>query len=407
MPDFLFKLSFAILVFVLCWACSDSGVNADGEKSSTQKYFFLSPNVHQLCDSVDERISKEGVRTRLSPDGKYTLVAFNDSLDVEPLLFIDGVKCCENGCRGTRNGDSLQFSFSCKLDEPMYAILSLKDLNGDFIKNPFHNVLLEGMGVYSDHLSLNLIVAGSFDSTADGKTIDSLVQRTGRSLQALYDVQVDSIYISYAEKHPLVGNLYKKKSFLVVDGIPDVDNLSEPWNDPGKDNAFDVVLVNGFTDASMVGCAKTFFWQGFSKMNVVIVSLNGRDGSPRRAKGIQNTIIHEMGHFFGLSHTTLTMDDLFKWGDFSVFDDGLEDTPYCKKMIENDIKELKSRGLIEPDYSITFLNDDNVSGCPDEFNIMYSYADEASYWGARADVYRESSPMQRAIVKKNLTLIPH
>ncbi|MBO4783947.1 MAG: hypothetical protein J5521_04320, partial [Lachnospiraceae bacterium] len=324
-----------------------------------------------------------------------------------PLLFIDGVKCCENGCRGTRNGDSLQFSFSCKLDEPMQAILSLKDLNGDFIKSPFQNVLLEGMGVYSDHLSLNLIVAGSFDSTADGKTIDSLAQRTGRSLQAIYDVQVDSIYISYAEKHPLVGNLYKKKSFLIVDGISDVDNLSEPWNDPGKDNAFDVVLVNGFTDASMEGCAKTFFWQGFSKMNVVIVSLNDGDGSPRRAKGIQNTIIHEMGHFFGLSHTTLTLSDILMWKDYSVVEDGLEDTPYCKEMVENDIKELKSRGLIEPGYSIAFLNDDDVLGCPDEFNIMYSYADETSYWGARADVYRESSPMQRAIVKKNLTLIPH
>lgn len=403
----LWKNACLVLVSLLYWACSDSGVNADGEKSSTQKYFFLSPNVHQLCDSVDERISKEGVRTRLSPGGKYTLVAFNDSLDVEPLLFIDGVKCCENGCRGTRNGDSLQFSFSCKLDEPMYAILSLKDLNGDFIKNPFHNVLLEGMGVYSDHLSLNLIVAGSFDSTADGETIDSLAKKIGQSIQEIFEVHVDTVYVSYANEHPKVGHLYPMDSVVFVQSLDDVNNLSYPWNNYKKDSSFDIVLVDKFLGGSHIGQAKMFFTQLNVYMAVIAVAFRNPFDSLQNSNVIQQIVAHEFGHVLGLDHTTLTWNDVQN-GDYSRLEDGLEDTPYCQYLMDRNkerIKSLKKENAFFYDDVIKYfssLPDDLGSDealksvCPDYLNIMYGVGSG-----------RESSPMQRAIVKKNLTLIPH
>ena len=75
----------------------------------------------------------------------------------------------------------------------------------------------------------------------------------------------------------------------------------------------------------------------------------------------------------------------------------MEDTPYCQERIEENILYLKSRGLIESDYRVRFLNDSDESSvgdyiCPDHLNIMYSYASCS---------YLESSPMQPIINTKS------
>ena len=95
-------------------------------------------------------------------------------------------------------------------------------------------------------------------------------------------------------------------------------------------------------------------------------------------------------------------------GDYSRLEDGLEDTPYCQYLMDRNkerIKSLKKENAFFYDDVIKYfssLPDDLGSDealksvCPDYLNIMYGVGSG-----------RESSPMQRAIVKKNLTLIPH
>jgi hypothetical protein len=409
----LWKNAYLILVSLLYWACSESGVDAEERNPSGKGYFFLAPNVHQLSDSIDDRIGKEGVRTRLSPGGKYTLVAFNDSLDVEPVLFVDSIKCCEGGCSGHREGNRLLFYFSCELSEPAYAILQLKDACGNFLEYSFYDVSLVGEGDYSDHLSLNLIIAGAFDSTSDGKTVDSLARAIGQSVHHYFDIQVDTVYISYAYEHPSVGYLFTKDSVMYVGSSLIVNSLSEPWGESGKDGAFDIVLVD-YIDNIRAGYAYRFFYQNSLNLDVSIVAFRGSDGFARGSKTIQNVSVHEIGHVMGLSHTTLTMKELLAWGDYSIYEDGLEDTPYCQKYVEKYQDSLKSKGLEKRYFDIkdpldwtlldgTYKTDSLVvlwTGCPDYFNIMYPYE------GGEYD-FLESSPMQRAIVKKNLTLIPH
>ena len=394
-------------------ACTEYGVeNHDGE-NSTKGYFILYPNTHQLSDSIDERISKEGVRTRLSPGGHYSLFAKIDSLDVVPILFISGAKCCENGCLGINEGDNFKFDFSCLLDEPSYAILSLKDQNHNTLKASVSHVRLDGEGIYSDYLSLNIVVAGAFDSTADGQFIDSLANGIGQRLQQIYDVHVDTVYISYAINHPSAGRMFAKDSFLFVGSSYVVNLLREPWNDSEKDKAFDVVLVDR-VNRDVVGYAYNFFFQESLNLEVSVVSFRRLDGIPYFSQTIQNISVHELGHVLGLNHTTLTMKDFLDWGDYSIFEDGLEDTPYCQEKSDQYREELEKSVLKKSSLNndifsymafpkvmnkldtLTVLSPD----CSDYFNIM-------SPWGIFEKVVYESSPMQRAIVKKNLTLIPH
>ena len=293
------------------------------------------------------------------------------------------------------------------------SILHLKDVGGNFLDYSFYNVSLVGVGDYSDHLSLNLIVAGAFDSTADGKSVDSLARAIGQSIHNYFDIQVDTVYISYAYEHPSVGYMFTKDSVMYVGSSRIIDSLSEPWGESGKDGAFDIVLVD-YIDSVRAGYAYRFFYQSSLNLDVSVVAFRGSDGLARGSKTIQNVSVHEIGHVLGLSHTTLTMKELLAWGDYSVYEDGLEDTPYCQKYVDKYKDSLKLKGLGKRCFDIedpldwalldsTYKTDSLVvlwTGCPDYFNIMYPYE------GGEYD-YLESSPMQREIFKKNLTLIPH
>ena len=323
------------------------------------------------------------------------------------MLFVDSIECCEEGCSGKHEGDSLRFDFSCVLDRPAYAILSLKDKNGDYLTNSFHRVRLDGIGIYPDHLSLNVIVAGAFDSTVDGEIVDTLAKKIGQSIQEIFEVHVDTVYVSYANEHPKVGHLYPKDSVVFVQSLDDVNNLSYPWNNYKKDCSFDIVLVDKFLGGSRVGQAKAFFTQLNLYMAVIAVAFRNPFDSLQNSSVIQQIAAHEFGHVLGLDHTTLTWYDV-QDGDYSRLEDGLEDTPYCQYLMDRNkerIKSLKKENAFFYDDVIKYfssLPDDigsdvaQKSVCPDYLNIMYGVG-----------IGRESSPMQRAIVKKNLTLIPH
>lgn len=379
-------------------------MNAESIRLLREPKFYLLSNVGRVSDSIDANISL-GVGARLSPGGHYSFFVKTDLRVGDPVLFIDGARCCDGGCRGVCEGDSLRFDFSCNLYRPTYVTLLLK--NEDVLQSSFHHVRLDGSGTYPDHLSLNVIVAGAFDSTADGETIDTLAKKIGQSIQEIFEVHVDTVYVSYANEHPKVGHLYPMDSVVFVQSLDDVNNLSYPWNNYKKDSSFDIVLIDKFLGGSHIGQAKMFFTQLNVYMAVIAVAFRNPFDSLQNSNVIQQIVAHEFGHVLGLDHTTLTWNDVQN-GDYSRLEDGLEDTPYCQYLMDRNkerIKSLKKENAFFYDDVIKYfssLPDDLGSDealksvCPDYLNIMYGVGSG-----------RESSPMQRAIVKKNLTLIPH
>ena len=409
------KLAIITLTSLLYLACTESSVDVEDEVKETiptiEGNFSLTPNVGGLRESVDVHINT-GIWAKLSPGGRYSLYAKTDSLEVESFLFVDGVKCCEGGCRGVRDGDSLRYDFSCKVDEPTRVVLSLKNKNGKVLSNSFHHVRLDGEGIYSDHLSLNLIVAGAFDSTADGVIIDILSGKIGLSVQKIFDAWVDTVYVSYAKDHPIVGSLYLNNSVLYDAVIDDFNDLRDSWYESGRNTAFNIVLVDGVR-GDLGGIGRFYFDTDLAKKDVLLVSFRNSDRMLVDSKIIQMVVAHELGHVLGVVHTTLTKDDLLMEGDYSLYEDGLVDTPYCQDIVDENKEILKFQALKKQQYRDVLAlyqvkqNKPEVVDsvyeriCPDVLNIMYPYY-ECSFQNDRV-----ASPMQRAIVKKNLTLIPH
>ena len=119
------------------------------------------------------------------------------------------------------------------------------------------------------------------------------------------------------------------------------------------------------------------------------------------------------GHFFGLRHTTATESDLMGTEDYSVYEDGFEDTPNCAGSgvvnakifgtASTDIVPVTgsyppSRGL----YRVQFTADGvgrAETKCPDADNIMYPIVENVTEW--------KLSAQQLAFLRKNLMLIPH
>ena len=394
------KIYCFFLIMILLGACTESSVDedvGDDVQFSYDAKFFLTPNLGGIRESIDVNI-KNGVGVRLSPGGRYSLYAKIDSIDVEPLLFIDGAKCCDCGCRGIHEGNHLQFDFFCNVDKPTLVTLSLKSENEEILETSFHHVRLDGEGVYSDHLSLNLIVVGALGGFSDGETIDTLAKNIGQFVQEIFEVKVDTVYVSFANEHPKVGYLYPKDSALFIQSHEDVFDLSEPWNVPEKDNAFDIVLVKDFFNGSTTGQSRPFFMPVSFGVSLVVVSF-------RNIKNVQKTVAHELGHVLGLEHTTLTKNDLLRSGDYSLLDDGLDDTPNCQYIMDN---LLMKQGRILF-YSFRnqegIRNETNFDTLNDDYDAKYCLANIMFPYGNMGG--RESSPMQRTIVKKNLTLIPH
>ena len=419
----LFWAFLCIFCAVFFTSCSES-VDADGSPvlspdSSRPIAHKLYPNDMAKNDSAAVNLAR-GIALVVHPGASYTLSFDIDSTQPAPelQLFRTYDLAYSKDLVGSSRvrtlsptvvGNRYVYSFTCEENKMSIWFTSL-GVDGEYYKGKVNNVRFEGLGSYSDHMSINLIVVGSMDKTLDGKNIDELARYMLELFrEKYYGITIDTLYVRYAHNHPTLGQYYPADQPWVA-GISSEDMFVSElagWPEDGLRNALNIVLVHSIKNKDVMGYSRVFSGiLGAGKQSSVVIGeyVKKSGGYDLLSSfNIVMTAIHETGHFFGLRHTSTTKRDLGLLvdseendgviEDLSNIEDGLTDTPFCDFFSRSPL--YKSGGSFG-DYA----REPDIHSCPDKDNIMFPVTLD--------DVGEVSfSKQQMEIIRSSLMIFPH
>lgn len=262
--------------------------------------------------------------------------------------------------------DYSRTNFYFELFEPDYSIINEK-LSNFIIATGFH---------YSLDFTLNLVVAGKYTGTSDNASLEVLAQRIKDRLDMAFNpggVTIKQLNILYAKDHPSEGAYYPETDSVVFymngnDDIPyDIERLSK-W--PGHEGEFFVVLGHSVADYT----AQTL---GFSPMpgniytdpedennsSQFCVATHRPNNTSVNSRNIADVVVHELGHFFGLKHTTEY------WGE----EDNLEDTPACPDINKKDFPDNKCPDFGYIMFPMSFFSYTYSTFTPQQMDVIRTY----------------------------------
>ena len=305
-------------------------------------------------------------------------------LKVYVLLYIEGeyIKC---------NVDAVEkdgrWYFPIDMNEiyPEEAGLIFVGLyNGDgsaFSRKVENLSVFDNDTVYPLEFSVNLIVAGKYMGTDDKASVDELAERiSGRLNQALNPggVHVRHINILYAKDHPVVGESFSEKEpFVLAKYDQEESELMDRlirW--PGHEGEITFVLGyyldvdDGMSLGESPCFGKIYYDESQSWVDYISLGTHWKLGGRKQtSQRIADVALHELGHFFGLTHTT-------EYGGKTF--DNIDDTPEC------------------PFMKNVYANNDR---CPDARYIMFPQENSVSY--------TTFTPQQMDVIRLYLSTTPH
>lgn len=421
MTEKIFYVLFALLVAGLI-GCAEEQSEEPVISPKVISPFFLYPNDPANNDSASAYIS-EGTRLLVHPKVSYKLSFEKDpSIEGTPVLDLFRLTDAVDGYVTTRvvrtlkpklEGGRYVYEFFCEeLEYNTWATTLV--LDGELYKGTTRKARLIAEGPYSDTLSLNLIVAGKVEFAEDGMTVEKFARLLLDEFRTNYtSITVDTVYVRYAHEHPTLGSKYPANEPWIAGKSSDDFFVSElgGWPERGVKNALDIVLVHRIEQDWVLGLSPLYGGSLQGGGTVVIgaysKSPTGEVGEP--TAGILSTTLHETGHFFGLRHTTSTQADFDADLDYSNYEDGFDDTPYCIELLTIGRGLLKSQNskfvadyVVWSNPRVRFATDDSVfdtSNCPDERNMMFPAVAEDGQEGFSAE--------QLEHVRKTLMILPH
>ena len=285
-------------------------------------------------------------------------------------------------------------------------------LDGELYTGRVKNVRLEAEGSYPEHFSINLIVVGKIAFADASMTVetfaDSLLKTFRRFMKG---IEIDTLYVRYAHEHPTLGKNYPANEPWLAGRSSEDMFVSELGGWPEKDlkNALDLVLVHRIEMNHVLGYSYLYAGNfGSGEGSTVVIGTHEK--TPTGESGVSvveilETAVHESGHFLGLRHTTSTYEDMNATYDYSVIEDGFEDTPYCRELLASGL--LKKNTSATTDFAIPAFRLDmaaatvsfDISDCPDSRNLMFP--------SVTGEEFEGFSEQQLEHIRKNLTVFPH
>lgn len=232
--------------------------------------------------------------------------------------------------------------------------------------------------IYSMDFEVNLIVAGKYMGTSDTASVELLASRILQRLNLALNpggISAKKINILYANNHPRVGaNFPKDKEFVLSKSDAEHQALQEAlgcWS--GNEGVFNIILGYYVDEENVVGFSPV---GGRLNMDngcgdILAIATHANEGEYQNSsKLVADVAVHELGHFFGLRHTTEL--------DGKNYDD-LDDTPQCPNIGTSDVQSY---------------------WCPDYGYIMYP----RSYYDYN---YSSFTTEQMDVIQRYLALQPH
>lgn len=234
---------------------------------------------------------------------------------------------------------------------------------------------------YSLDFDINLIVAGKYVGLGDRAPVEKLADKIlKRSNMALNPggINVRNINVLYASEHPFVGEAFPDTKEVILhygEENPLIDSLIR-W--PGHEGEISFVLGYFVYDdldekESVAGFSRLpgeIYYEDSDRSDFIALAMRINHGNYKLTSDkIAQTAIHELGHFFGLPHTTEFSG--IRFDDFS-------DTPECPNLGDHLFDESK---------------------CPDYYYIMFPRTGDESY--------KTFTPQQMDVIRMYLSTKKH